>query len=88
MPFTRAAAIYTVPDLTLGTTNVQGSSDGIRADASIAIFDTTVPTTAAASDAAAVEGTVASKMAMLASALIPSELPWTLVSPRVRSGTV
>ena len=53
MPFTRTAAIYTVPDLTLGLTNVQGSSDGIRADASIAIFDTTVPTTAAASDSAA-----------------------------------
>jgi len=43
---------------------------------------------AAASEAAAVVGTVVSKIAMLASALIPSELPWTFVSPRVKSGTV
>ena len=53
MPFTRTAAIYTVPDLTLGLTNSEGSSDGIRADAGIALFDTTVPTTAAAADSAA-----------------------------------
>ena len=50
MPFTRTAALYTVPDLTLGLTNAQGSSDGIRADASIAIYTTDNPTTAAASD--------------------------------------
>jgi hypothetical protein len=42
------------PALTLGTTNATGTATtGILTDASIAVFDATVPTTAAASDAAA-----------------------------------
>jgi hypothetical protein len=52
--FAGAAASYGAPALTLSTSNAAGAaSTGIRTDATVAIFDATVPVTQAFSDAAA-----------------------------------